>query len=66
MQIERAWLEAAELALTEHAVTLALLPMDQVLAADGYLAKLERRGYVVQGSDASQTTPSREPATETE
>lgn len=65
IQIERAWLDAAEQALAEHAVTLALLPMDQVLATDGYLAKLEARGYAVQGPGAPQA-PSREPATETE
>jgi len=64
-QIERAWLEAAEKALAEHAVTLALLPMEQVLAADGYLAKLQGRGYVVHGPDAPQASGV-EPVTGTE
>lgn len=48
MQIEKAWLEAAEQALADHPVSFALLPMDEVLAADGYLAKLQARGYTVE------------------
>ncbi|MGH8073932.1 MAG: TraB/GumN family protein [Lysobacter sp.] len=65
MQIERAWLDAAEQALAKHAVTLAVLPMDQVLAADGYLAKLQGRGYTVALTrpPASQALPQDRPVT---
>lgn len=48
MRIEQAWLEAAEKALAEHPVSFASLPMDRVLAPDGYLAKLQSRGYTVE------------------
>lgn len=47
-QIEQAWLEAAERALAEHPVSFASLPMDRVLATDGYLAKLQARGYTIE------------------
>lgn len=63
MQIELAWLEAAEQALADHAVTFALLPMDQVLAADGYLAALRARGYTVEApaSDGAEKLPAAQP-----
>lgn len=48
MRIEQAWLEAAEKALAEHPVSFASLPMDRVLAPDGYLAKLQAKGYTVE------------------
>lgn len=47
-RIEHAWLEAAEKALAEHPVSFASLPMDRVLAPDGYLAKLQAKGYSVE------------------
>ncbi|WP_330967648.1 TraB/GumN family protein [Lysobacter sp. A3-1-A15] len=47
------WLQAAQKALAEHAVSLAMLPMRQVLGGDGYLAALERRGFTVLAPDAS-------------
>lgn len=55
MQIERAWLEAAEKALAEHPVSFASLPMDRVLAPDGYLAKLQSRGYTVEAPPSAVT-----------
>ena len=56
-QIERAWLEAAEQALTDHAVTLALLPIDRVLAIDGYLAALQAKGYTVEPPSSGRSQP---------
>ncbi|MCQ4165712.1 TraB/GumN family protein [Tahibacter harae] len=47
-RVARAWLESAETALARHTVSLAVLPMDQILGADGYVAELQRRGYTVQ------------------
>lgn len=43
-----AWLAAAEAALARNASTVAVLPVDRILAPDGYLARLKARGYVVQ------------------
>lgn len=50
-RIARVWLESAETALTRHTVSLAVLPMDQVLGADGYVAELQRRGYTVEAPE---------------
>jgi hypothetical protein len=47
-RMERAWLDAAEKALGRNQVTFAMLPMSQVLAEDGYLAKLAARGYTIE------------------
>jgi len=47
-QIERKWLAAAEAALARNRSTFALLPISQLLKADGYLSKLEAKGYVVE------------------
>lgn len=47
-QIERSWMAAAEQALTNNAVTFATLPMRELLKPDGYLAKLQAKGYAVE------------------
>jgi len=47
-RLEAMWLAAAEEALAAHDVSLAMLPLDQVIAADGYLARLRERGYEVE------------------
>jgi hypothetical protein len=47
-EMERIWLEAAEKALAGNVSTFALLPIDDLLAADGgYVGKLAARGYEV-------------------
>ena len=45
--LEAAWLDAAEAALARNASTFAMLPISDLLSADGYLAKLQARGYAV-------------------
>jgi hypothetical protein len=47
-QLKEAWLTAAEKALATNASTFAVLPMAEVLKADGYLATLQERGYEVE------------------
>lgn len=44
-RVRTLWIDEAERALGANAVTFALLPMDEVLAADGMLAGLVTRGY---------------------
>lgn len=44
-RVRTLWIAEAERALGANAVTFALLPMDQVLSADGLLAGLVARGY---------------------
>lgn len=50
-RMEQAWLDAAEGALTRNAQTFAVLPMEEVLSPDGFLAHLKSRGYVVQSPE---------------
>jgi len=50
-RIRTAWLEAADRSLTNNAVTLSLLPIQELLKSDGYLAALRARGIVVEAPD---------------
>lgn len=45
--MRRTWIKAAEAAIARNRQTIALLPMDQIVAADGYLWALQARGYTV-------------------
>ncbi len=47
-QMETRWLAAAESALTRNASTFATLPIAELLKPDGYLAKLQAKGYEVE------------------
>jgi hypothetical protein len=47
-EARRVWLAAAESALANNDVTFAALPMSRLLDADGYLASLQAKGYVVE------------------
>ncbi len=42
------WLSIAETALRKNRQTFALLPVDGLLAADGYLTLLQERGYEIE------------------
>ncbi len=42
------WLAIAEEALRQNRETFAMVPIDGLLAADGYLARLQARGYEVE------------------
>lgn len=46
-RVESMWLEQAQAALARNEVTFAVLPISQLLRADGYIAKLQARGYDV-------------------
>jgi len=45
--MRRTWIKAAEHAIERNRSTAALLPMEQVVAEDGYLATLQSNGYAV-------------------
>jgi uncharacterized protein YbaP (TraB family) len=47
-RIARVWLEAAEVALERNDSTLAILPIRLLLQADGALAALRERGYLIE------------------
>lgn len=51
-RVEGAWLATADAALATNAQTFAVLPMHDLLDANGYLAALQARGYVVTAPDA--------------
>lgn len=46
-KIEAEWLATAENALRDNTSTFALLPISELLKPDGYLAKLQAKGYEV-------------------
>lgn len=46
-QMERKWLATAEAALQNNVSTFAMLPVSELLKDDGYLAKLQAKGYEV-------------------
>ncbi|WP_232823643.1 TraB/GumN family protein [Dyella sp. C9] len=50
-RIEDTWIEAAQAALTRNRSTVAILTMDQVMAPDGYIARLKSLGYQVRPPD---------------
>ncbi|MEO5566760.1 MAG: TraB/GumN family protein [Luteimonas sp.] len=45
--LRKTWLAAAEKALAGNTASFALLPIENLLSTDGYLAKLAARGYEV-------------------
>jgi TraB family protein len=47
-EVEKSWIAVAEHALDQDTQTVALLPMEQLLAPNGYLSVLQSDGYVVQ------------------
>ncbi len=47
-QLSALWLEAAEKSLAANASTFALLPYTDLMSADGRLAQLRAKGYVVE------------------
>ncbi len=48
---EALWLAVARKALSANAQTFAILPMDELLKPDGYLAKLQAEGYDVEAPE---------------
>ena len=50
-KVEAKWMAAAEAALGKNSVTFATLPLNKMLDANGYLAKLQAKGYTVIAPD---------------
>jgi uncharacterized protein YbaP (TraB family) len=46
-RVDQRWMETARAALREHDTVFAVLPMAQILEADGYLEKLRAEGYEI-------------------
>ena len=47
-RVDSAWMEVAEDALANNAVTFATLPMTQLVSDTGYIARLRAKGYEVE------------------
>lgn len=47
-QVERKWMAVAEAALAKNTSSFAVLPIGELLKTDGYMAKLQAKGYEVQ------------------
>ena len=56
-KMAQSWMDAADKALTQNHSTLALLPMGDLLAPDGYLARLEAQGYAVESPGEQAAGP---------
>jgi uncharacterized protein YbaP (TraB family) len=54
--LRAAWLKDAEAALTRNTQSFAVLPMRELVGADGYLAELRQRGYTVE-APGEQSAP---------
>ena len=50
-QVDAAWLDAAQRALAANRVTLALLPIAELVKPDGRLAQLQAKGYAVEAPE---------------
>jgi len=50
-RMEQQWLDAAQAALARNTQTFAVLPMEQVLSPEGYLAHLQARGFTVEAPE---------------
>lgn len=52
--LDAKWLAAAETALGRNTVSFAALPLERLLGANGYLARLQARGYTVIAPDVDE------------
>jgi hypothetical protein len=50
-KLETIWLNAARTALQNNRQTVAMLPMDQLLSANGYLSALKAQGYQIEAPE---------------
>lgn len=57
-KVAQSWMDAAGKALAQHRSALAMLPMRDLLAPDGYLAKLRAQGYTVESPNAQDVAAS--------
>jgi uncharacterized protein YbaP (TraB family) len=60
-QARARWIAEAEASLSRNRSALSVLPMDEVLAADGVVAALAAKGYLVEAPDAPAVTTGAEP-----
>ncbi|OOG53604.1 TraB/GumN family protein [Rhodanobacter sp. C03] len=56
-KLQAVWLGAARAALHTNTQTFAMLPMSELLKADGYLTKLQADGYKVESPEEQEADP---------
>ncbi|HEY6985691.1 MAG TPA: TraB/GumN family protein [Rhodanobacteraceae bacterium] len=56
-RVENTWIEAASVSLEKNRITFARLPITDLLAKDGYLAKLKAKGFTVEAPDEVVDSP---------
>lgn len=56
-KVAQSWMDAAGKALAQNRSTLAMLPMGELLAPDGYLARLRAQGCTVESPAAQDDAP---------
>jgi len=56
-RVETVWIDAASATLEKNRITFARLPITELLAKDGYLAKLKAKGFTVEAPDEVIDSP---------
>jgi TraB family protein len=56
-RVENTWVDAASASLAKNRITFARLPITDLLAKDGYLAKLKAKGFTVEAPDEVIDSP---------
>ena len=57
-RVEKTWIDAAAASLAKNRITFARLPITDLLAPDGYVAKLKAKGFTVEAPDEVLDSPS--------
>jgi hypothetical protein len=53
-EVEKGWVSAVQDAVKKNKVTFSMVPIDRLLAEDGYLAALLDKGFVLEDADSSE------------
>lgn len=56
-RVESTWVEAASASLAKNRITFARLPINELLAPNGYVAKLKAKGFTVEAPDEVIDSP---------
>ena len=57
LRVENTWIEAASASLAKNRITFARLPINELLAPNGYVAKLKAKGFTVEAPDEVLDAP---------
>ena len=57
LRVENVWIDAASASLAKNRITFARLPITDLLAPNGYVAKLKAKGFTVEAPDEVLDSP---------